>query len=65
MRREGKTHAQILEIKKDLEGGTPCWIYGMKEPTDYVNRLNDLGVKVVAEKVGEDYWKFVLDDSII
>ena len=65
MRNLGKTHAQILEIKKDLESGTPCWVYEMKKPTDYINRLDDLGVKVVTKKVGKDCWKFVLDDSVI
>ena len=64
MRRQGKTHAQILLIKNDLENGTPCWVHGLKEPTDYINRLKDLGVNVFVEKIDE-YFKFVLDDSVI
>ena len=51
-------------MKNDLENGTPCWVYGLKEPTDYVNRLKDLGVNVFVEKI-DDCFKFVLDDSVI
>ena len=64
MRRTGKTHQQILEIQKDIESGTTCYVYGMKDPQDYIKRLNDLGTKVFATKVDKDYYKFVLDDSL-
>ena len=45
----GRTHEMVLEIKKALEERGECGVGLMKDTTDTLNRLKELGVNARAE----------------
>jgi hypothetical protein len=45
----GRTHEMVLEIKKALEERGECGVGLMKDATDILKRLKDLGVNARAE----------------
>ena len=45
----GRTHEMVLEIKKALEERGECGVGLMKDATDTLKRLNDLGVNAMVE----------------